>query len=171
MAEFEGSSALWEREPKGMTAMLDRHDELVAGVVAQARGVLVKAKGEGDSTFSVFARASEAVLAALELRDALAAEPWPEGLALHVRLALNTGEAQERAGDYVGAAVNRAARLRSLARPGQVVLSQATADVVGDDLPDGVLLVDLGRRGLRGHERDEHVLRAPTGGEPAGRCR
>jgi DNA-binding SARP family transcriptional activator len=165
LTDIGGSSALWEREPKRMATALERHDELVVRAVTEGGGVLVKARGEGDSTFSVFARASDAVVAALELRAFLAREEWPEGLDLQVRLALHTGEAREREGDYLGATVNRAARLRSLALPGQVLLSQTTAEIVGDHLPEGVLLVDLGRRGLRGHERDEHVYELRTGAD------
>jgi DNA-binding SARP family transcriptional activator len=157
LTDIAGSSGLWERRPKLMAEALDRHNDIVARAVSDAGGVLIKAKGEGDSTFSAFARASDAVVAALELADALAAEPWPPGVELSVRAALHTGEAREEHGDYVGVAVNRTARLRSLARPRQTLLSQTTADLVRDDLPAGAQLVDLGRRPLRGHDRNEYV--------------
>lgn len=111
-----------------------------------------------DSTLSVFARASDAVRYALRLQDALAERAWPEGLNLRVRVALHAGEAQLREGDYFGQTVNRAARLRSLARGGQTVLSRATADLVTDTLPPGVRLVELGERQLRGMSRPEEVF-------------
>lgn len=52
---------------------------------------LVKAKGEGDSTFSVFDRPASAVTAALELQLALAAEPCPLPAPLAVRSPLRAG--------------------------------------------------------------------------------
>ena len=73
-------------------------------------GVVLKARGEGDSTFSVFARASEAVRAAYGAQVALSGYAWPEGAHLRVRVAVHSGEAVERDGDYVGTTVNRAAR-------------------------------------------------------------
>ena len=76
--------------------------------------MLLKSKGEGDSTLSVFRRASDAVACAAELQAALAAASWPAGLELRVRIAVHTGEAHERDGDYFGPALNRAARLRAL---------------------------------------------------------
>ena len=72
-------------------------------------------------------------------------------------MAMHTGEAFERDGDYFGPALNRAARLRALAGPGQVLLSQAVAELVRDHLPVGVTLVDQGHRELRGLSRGEHV--------------
>ena len=62
-------------------------------------------------------------------------------------MAVHTGEAHERDGDYFGPALNRAARLRSLARGGSTVMSQATAEIVRERLPAGVELVELGPTG------------------------
>ena len=86
---------------------------------------------------TVFPRASDAVAAAVDIQEALGAASWPGGLELRVRVALHTGEAYERAGDYFGPALNRAARLRALTRGGATVVSQATAEIVHDRLPAG----------------------------------
>ena len=75
-----------------------------------------------------------------------------------MRIALHTGEAHEREGDYFGPALNRAARLRSLARGGATVMSQATAEIVQDRLPLETGLVELGRQELRGLSRPENVF-------------
>ena len=74
-----------------------------------------------------------------------------------MRTGLHTGEAQIEHGDYFGAALSRAARLRALGRGGQVLVSQATAELVADRLPAGVSLRDLGRVQLRGFGRAEQV--------------
>ena len=163
LTDIEGSTTLWERDPDAMAGALARHDAMVADAVFRGGGVLIKSKGEGDATLSVFARASEAAGAAVELCTALAAEHWPGALALRVRMALHTGEAYERDGDYYGPAVNRAARLRGLAAGGQILVSQAAAELLADHLPAGSALRALGVRQLRGLTRDEHVFALEVG--------
>ena len=168
LTDIVGSTALWDDHPAEMDAALERHDRIVADVVAAHEGTLLKSKLEGDATVSVFARATACATAALALLDALAAEAWPESTAPRVRMAMHTGEAFERGGDYFGPALNRAARLRSLAGPDQVLLSQAVAELVRDHLPDDVVLSDLGYRDLRGLSRGENVfaLARGAGAEP-----
>lgn len=78
-----------------MARALERHDELVATVVAAHRGQLIKSKGEGDSSLSAFSRASDAAGAALDLRAATEAERWPQPITLRVRMAVHTGEVHE----------------------------------------------------------------------------
>lgn len=168
LTDIVGSTALWDTNPTGMAAALERHDRLVTDAVRAHGGVLLKAKLEGDATVSVFPRASAGALAALVLRDALISEDWPEGAAPAVRMALHTGEAIERDGDYFGPALNRASRLRSLACGGQILVSQAVAEVVRDHLPEDVALRSLGERQLRGLERGEHVFELASGSTPGG---
>src|SRR5918994_447357 len=147
---------------------LELHDRLIARTVGEHDGRLLKAKGEGDSTLSVFPRATDAVTAAAELHRILADADWPAGTEPRVRMAVYTGEGHERDGDYFGPALNRAARLRSLARAGSALLSQATAEIVRDRLPPGTELVELGRRELRGLARPEHVFELRERSEAAG---
>ena len=166
LTDVEGSSGLWEADPDGMADALELHDRVIAEQVEAFGGRLLKAKGEGDATLTVFRRASDAVACAAELQRALLGTSWPGGLDLRVRVALHTGEAHERAGDYFGPALNRAARLRGLARGGATVMSQTTAEIVTDRLPAGVELVDLGRRALRGLSRPENVFELRLSGWP-----
>src|SRR6185312_14737317 len=109
-----------------------RHDQLVDDTVAAVGGVVLKSRGEGDSTFSVFDHAGRAVEAALRLQQVLVAEPWPERAALRVRIAVHTGRAELRDGDYYGPTVNRVARLRAAGHGAQVLLSAATAALTRD---------------------------------------
>ena len=104
--DVEGSTRLWERDPAAMGAALARHDALIEGAVERHGGALVRPRGEGDSHFAVFARASDAVAAAVEVQRALHAEPWPTPAPLRVRMALHTGEADLMAGDYYGGRAN-----------------------------------------------------------------
>src|SRR5581483_6879494 len=158
LTDIEGSTAAWEADADAMAVALARHDELVEQVVTSRGGRLIKTRGEGDATFSVFDRPSAAAAAAVELQDAINHEPWALRDPMHIRIALHTGEVELRDGDYFGRAVNRAARLRSLAEGGQILCSGATAELVIDSLPDDVVLADLGMRQLRNLARPEHVF-------------
>lgn len=158
LTDVEGSSALWERAPEQMAGALERHDALIEGAVRAAGGTLLERRGEGDSTFSVFTRTSAAVAASVAARQALDAEEWPTGVTLSVRMAVHTGEAHERHGDYQGPTVNRAARLRDLAAGGQLLLSEAVATLIRDGLPAGWDLAKLGEHTLRGLRRPERVF-------------
>jgi class 3 adenylate cyclase len=120
--DVAGSTRLWERHPDQMRAALVEQDALIELLTEQHGGVVVRPRGEGDSRFCVFRRATDPVAAAA-IQRALHAEPWPPETPLRVRLALRTGEADLRAGDYYGGAVNRAARLRTVAHGGQALLA------------------------------------------------
>ncbi|MGV0796152.1 BTAD domain-containing putative transcriptional regulator [Mycolicibacterium elephantis] len=158
LTDIEGSTAAWEADAEAMAVALARHDEIVEQVVTSRGGRLIKTRGEGDATFSVFDRPSGAAMAAVDLQEAIRLEPWNLAQPMRVRVALHTGEVELRDGDYFGRAVNRAARLRSLATGGQVLCSGATAELVIDSLPEDVVLADLGMRQLRNLARPEHVF-------------
>jgi class 3 adenylate cyclase len=163
LTDIEGSTPLWEAHPDVMASVVARHHELAAEIAEDHGGRMPRSQGEGDSTLSAFARASDAVIAAVSFQRALAAEPWPDGIRLRVRAGIHTGEAQLEQGDYLGAAVSRAARIRGLAKGGQVLVSHATAELVADQLPTGLELLDFGRFALTGLTREEQVseLRSP----------
>lgn len=158
LTDIEGSTAAWEADAAAMAVALARHDELAEQVVTSRGGRLIKTRGEGDATFSVFERPSAAAAAAIELQDAITREPWELSEPMRIRVALHTGEVELRDGDYFGRAVNRAARLRSLAAGGQILCSGATAELVIDTLADDVVLADLGVRPLKNLARPEHVF-------------
>lgn len=158
LTDIEGSTAAWEVDATAMGEALARHDEIVEQVVTFGGGRLIKTRGEGDATFSVFDRPSAAAAAAVELQEAIRREPWTLAGPMRIRIALHTGEVEFRDGDYFGRAVNRAARLRSLANGGQTLCSGATAELVIDSLADDVVLTDLGMRQLKNLTRPEHVF-------------
>ena len=83
-------------------------------------------------------------------------EAWPTGATIRtLRVGVHTGEAIERDGDYLGPAVNRVARLRGVARGGEILLSAATAAIVRTVLPTGCELVALEPIPLRGLDQPE----------------
>jgi predicted ATPase/class 3 adenylate cyclase len=161
--DVEGSSEPWETQPQAMRQAMARHDALLTAVFEQHDGVVVRPRGEGDSLFVVFIRASDAIAAVLAGQRALAAEDWGEIGPLRVRMAMHTGEADLREGDYYGSALNRLARIRSAGSGGQILLSEATAKLVRGALPAGASLQALGSHRLSGQREPELLfqLNAP----------
>ncbi|HYZ91472.1 MAG TPA: LuxR family transcriptional regulator [Actinomycetota bacterium] len=157
MTDVEGSTRLWEAHPEEMVGVIERHTDIMEAAVGD-RGVLIRSKGEGDSTFSVFVDATDALHAIVEAQRAIHAEEWPEGIELRVRAALYSGEAAIREGDYFGAAPNRCSRLRGVAHGGQTVCSETTADLIAGRCPPDVALHDLGLHRLRDIARAERIF-------------
>jgi predicted ATPase/class 3 adenylate cyclase len=153
--DVEGSTRLWEQYPGAMKAALARHDVLLREAIEGRGGHVVKATGDGF--LGVFTTALGAIGAAADAQRALGSEEWVATGPIKVRMGLHTGTAELRDGDYYGPAVNRAARIMAAAHGGQVVLSHITAELVGEDLPEGLTLVDLGEHRLRDLARAELV--------------
>jgi class 3 adenylate cyclase len=140
-----------------MGQALALHDALIENTVATLGGHIVRPRGEGDSRFAVFRRASDAVTAACEIQLALGRVVWPGTDALRVRIAVHTGEADLRLGDYYGPAVNHCARLRAVAHGEQVLVSAVTADLIREGLSPTISLRDLGPHLLKDLDQAEHV--------------
>ncbi len=137
LADVEGSTRLWETQPQEMTAAIARLNHVVSDVIAGHDGVRPVEQGEGDSFVAAFARASDAVAAAVELQRAPLAP-------IRLRIGVHTGEVQLRdEGNYAGPTINRTARLRDLGHGGQTLLSGVTEALVVDRLPEGTWLTDL----------------------------
>lgn len=150
-----------------MRAAMVRHDVLIEAGITRHNGTIVRPRGEGDSRFAVFLRATQALAAAVAIQKTIAEEPWPLSSPLKVRIGIHTGEADLRDGDYYGSAVNRCARLRGAAHGGQTLLSMITFSLVQDNLPSGVSLLDLGEFNLRDLKRPEHIYQLVIPGLPA----
>jgi predicted ATPase len=138
-----------------MKLALARHDEILRVEIERRDGQLVKTTGDGFH--AVFTTAGDAISAAAAAQRALACEAWAETGPLKVRMGIHTGTAELRDGDYYGPAVNRAARIMAVAHGGQVVLSHVTGELLGEDLPEGLELLDLGEHQLRDLSRSERV--------------
>ena len=164
--DVEGSTRLWEESPESMMDAIRQHDEAIEGAAGNHGGVPVRPRGEGDSRFVVFSSASDAVEAAAEMQRLLAAVEWVTPRPLLVRMSLHTGAADLQLGDYYGASVNRAARLRAIAHGGQTIMSASTCELVQDDLPPGVSIRDMGEHGLKDLTLPEHVYQVDIVGLP-----
>ena len=125
---------------------------------------------QGDSFFFVaFRRAKHAVAAAAAAQRALQAHAWPEGAPLRVRMGVHTGEAELESGRYHGVAVHRGARIMAAAHGGQVLVSQTTSEMLGDEEAelDRISLRDLGLQRLKDLDRPVHLYQLVVEGLPA----
>jgi class 3 adenylate cyclase len=153
------------------------HRRILRDVFQQAGGHEVDT--QGDAFFYSFTRAREAVAAAVEGQRSLAGHAWPSGAEVRVRMGLHTGEPTVGEEGYVGMDVVRAARICSAGHGGQILVSETTRALVGNDLPDGVSVRDLGQQHLKDiqHEHvyelsleEEHREFPPPKGDRKGRA-
>jgi predicted ATPase/class 3 adenylate cyclase len=157
LTDVEGSTRLWEREPEATSVAIGRLGELISSAVEHHGGALPKAQGEGDGALGAFTLPSDAIACALDLQRRIRDEPWPHGIAIRIRIALHTGEAEMRDGDYFGQAVNRCARLRAIAHGGQTLVSAATYELARHRCPPDARFSDAGAHRLKDLTAPEHV--------------
>ena len=157
MTDVVESTPLWLRSRAQMYVAIKRHDQLLSHAIEANGGVVLKERGEGDSFFAVFLRATDALAAAVDGQRALQAEPWPDDIPIRVRMAILTGEADADDGDYRAPAVNRCAKLRRRAVGQQILVSETTYSIVADIMREDLRLVSVGHRRLEGHDRPEQI--------------
>jgi predicted ATPase/predicted negative regulator of RcsB-dependent stress response len=147
--DIEGSTRLWNQAPVAMTAAVPRQEALLRELIAQWGGEVFKTVGDG--VYAVFPRSPDAVAAAVAAQRAVRAADWPglDDSGLAVRMALHTGEAGARDGDYFGPALNRLSRTLAAGHGGQILCTDDTLVACGEAWPDGIVLRDLGMRTLR----------------------
>lgn len=155
-SDIEGSSRKWEQQPEAMRVALATHDRLLREAFETQGGYVFKTVG--DAFCVAFDTAQDAFTGALEAQRALHTRDWSGIGELRVRMALHTGAAEHRDGDYFGPSLNRVSRILSSAHGGQVLLSLPTEELVRDLLPTGVQLRHLGEHRLRDLARAEHLF-------------
>ncbi len=161
-SDIEGSTRLLQSLGDRYSDALTRHHQLMRAAFSANAGRELRLVG--DSFFTLFDSAVGAVDASVEAQRALAAEPWPDGAPLRVRIGLHTGEAAVVGGEYVGIDVHRAARIASAAHGGQVLVSRSVRAIVEDALAGDVRLRDLGEHRLKDLSRPEHLYQVEAGG-------
>ena len=154
--DVEGSTRLWEEHPEAMHGALAGHDELLRDAIEGHDGHVVKTTGDG--VHGVFATARSALDAAVVAQRSLCSEPWGEQVScacaspfIPVRRSIAPGITTGRRSIVPHA-------LMSVGRGQQVLVSNATEQIVGDDLPPGLELVDLGEHQLRDLSSAERVF-------------
>jgi LuxR family maltose regulon positive regulatory protein len=163
--DIVGSTTMWEAHPQAMAPALARHDVILQQVIAASGGIVFKTVG--DAVHAVFTAAPDALDAALTAQRALHNEPWGVTGPLRVRMAIHTGAADMRDGDYFGGPLNRIARMLGTGHGGQILLSHATTELVRDRVPPGATLVDLGAHQLKDLSRPEQIFQLVSPDLPA----
>jgi len=163
--DIEGSTELLRQLGDEYAKVLADQRRILRAIFAKWHGREVDT--QGDSFFVSFPRATEAVAAAVEIQRSLADHSWPQDVQVRVRMGLHTGEPLTAEEGYVGMDVHRAARIAHVGRGGQVLLSETTAALLKEGLPEGVSLLDLGRHRLKDMAYPEHIRQLVIKGLPA----
>lgn len=163
--DIESSTQWWEQHPEWMAHAFTRHESILRTVTAAHGGYVYKMIG--DAFQIAFDTALDALHATIEAQRALQTEPWGAVGPLRVRMALHTGVTEEREDDYVGPVLNRLARVLNAGHGGQILLTQATYELVRDFLPEGIDLQDLGTHRLKDLIRPEHIYQVIVPGLPS----
>lgn len=145
--DVEGSTRLWEEQPRVMQQRLEWHDNVLRTTIESSGGQVFRTAG--DAFFAAFEDPHQAVGAALAIQTELQGSETEAANSISIRIAIYTGLATSRDGDFFGTALNRASRLLSICNGRQVLLSAATAELVRDWLPEDSSLVPLGNHQLR----------------------
>ena len=162
-SDLEESTGLLRRlGPVRYAELLAAHRALMTAAVTSNAGSDVDT--QGDSFFCVFRTARDAVTAATVIQRTHRDHAFPGGSSVRVRIGLHTGEPAIAGDRYIGLAVHRAARIMSAAHGGQILASGPTADVIADELPTGVAVIDLGEHRLKGLERPERLYEVTVEG-------
>lgn len=161
-SDIEGSTVLLRR-------LGDRYGETLSAQRALLRAAFSAHRGqemgtEGDSFFVVFESAGDAVRSCVAAQRSLSGHDWPGGVAVRVRMGLHSGEPVRHEDGYAGLDVHRAARIAAAAHGGQVVLSEATRQLVASRLPGGVSVRDLGWHWLKDLEGPERIYQLVAAG-------
>jgi predicted ATPase/class 3 adenylate cyclase len=160
--DIEGSTQLWVDYPRSMPSVLGRHHALLRQAIESNGGYVFQIIG--DAFCAAFSSATDGLQAAICAWQALEAEPWGEPGLLKVRMALHTGAAEVREGDFTsgeyvsGLTLSRVARLLSAGHGGQILLSKPTRDLLAYDLPTGADFRDLGEHRLKGLSQPEQIF-------------
>jgi len=155
LTDIEGSTRLWEDAPEAMQIALARHDVILRQSIETHGGHVFKTAG--DAFFAAFSAPWPALDAALGMQQALQAEAWPPQSPIRVRMALHSGAAELRDGDYFGQPLNQVARLLSTGHGGQTLVSAVTCELCKDRLPAGAVLESLGEYLLKDLARRQTI--------------
>ena len=162
--DIEDSTEHLKRLGDGYGEVLSAHRRIVRETFGERGGVEIDT--QGDAFFYAFGRARDAVAAAVAAQREHAVARWPADTSIRVRMGLHTGEPAVHEEGYVGLDVVRAARICTLGRGGQILLSETTRGLLGSGVPDGVSVFPLGQRHLRGIDEPERVFEIAIDGLP-----
>jgi adenylate cyclase len=151
-------------EEKTLAALKSHRRELIDPLIDQHRGRIFKTTGDG--MLIEFASVVDAVRCAvvvqrgMEDRNANLQEPER----IRFRIGINVGDVMVDEGDMFGDGVNVAARIEALAAPGEICVSSAVREQIGERLPIG--FADFGEHSVKNIARPVRVYRVEKGIDP-----
>jgi len=154
-SDIEGSTRLWQAAPEAMQAALARHDAILRRGIESHGGHVFKTAG--DAFFAAFDTPWRAIEAALAVQQSLQSEAWPPAAPLRVRMAVHSGAAEHRDGDYFGPSLNHVARLLAAGHGGQTLVSSVTCELCSERTPAGVTMRSLGEHTLKDIARRQSI--------------
>jgi class 3 adenylate cyclase len=161
--DIEGSTRLLQELGDDYGEIVSAHRRIIRERFGEQGGTEMDT--QGDAFFFSFARAGGAAKAAVEAQRALRNHAWPRSAEVRVRMGLHTGEPAVGDEGYVGLDVVRAARICSAGHGGQILISETTRALLGNQLPDGVSVHDLGEAHLKDIQH-EHVFQLSVDDDP-----
>jgi class 3 adenylate cyclase len=156
LTDIEGSTGLVDRLEDGYPGVLSEVQGMIRTAVDRHHGYEVDARA--DEFFAAFAFATDALSAALQIQRELQDHSWSHHEAVRVRIGIHSGSPARTETGYVGLPVNTAARICAAGHGGQILLSSATREVLGEAVPEGADLMSLGVFELHGLPRAEELL-------------
>jgi class 3 adenylate cyclase len=162
--DIEGSTRLLQELGDDFADVAREHRRIVRDAFGGRGGTEIDT--QGDSFFFSFPRARDAVGAAVDAQRALRDHTWPRGADVRVRMGLHTGEPSLGDEGYLGIDVVRAARISAAGHGGQILVSETTRALLGNHVPDGVQVHDLGQQNLKDIQH-EHIYELSVDGAPA----
>src|SRR5215472_327880 len=164
-ADVAGYSRLMGADEEGtLTVLKSARRELIDPLIAEHRGRIFKTTGDG--ILIEFASVVDAVRYAVVVQQGMEDRNAnrPEAERIRFRIGINLGDVIVDEGDIFGDGVNVAARLQTLAEPGEICVSASVREQVGEKLPIG--FADMGQHGVKNIVRPVRVYRVEKGSEP-----
>ena len=146
--DIEGSTKLAQGHPDKWESLQQRHHAILQSTIELHNGHVFQIIG--DAFCAAFHTASDGLNAAIDAQQKLQTENW-DGSLVKVRMGLHTGSAELRGDDYHGyLSLVLVQRVMSVAYGGQVLLSNASAELIHNELPQGIALRDMKEHRLKG---------------------
>lgn len=146
--DIEGSTKLAQGHPDKWEALQQRHHAILQSTIDEHNGFVFQIIG--DAFCAAFHTAIDGLSTAIDAQRKLQTENW-DGTPVKVRMGLHTGSAELIGNEYHGyITLARAQRVMSVAYGGQILLSNASAELIHNELPEGITLRDMKEHRLKG---------------------
>jgi predicted ATPase/class 3 adenylate cyclase len=153
--DIEGSTKLAQEHPALWEPLRERHHAILQSAMDAHNGYVFQIIG--DAFCAAFHNVKDGLDAALNAQRKLQAEAWDK-TPIRVRMGLHTGAAELHGSDYRGyLTMARVQRVMSTANGGQILISNASAELIRGEFPEGITLRDMKENRLKGLLNPEHL--------------